>query len=60
MIDTKYLENMANDIQKMRRLAEHLKKTGKDVESIDRNITRILSSIRLLEMNVTDVSKIIH
>jgi len=60
MIDTKYLENMANDIQKMRRLAEHLKETGKGVESVDRNITRILSSIRLLEMNVTDVSKLIH
>jgi len=58
MIDKKHLEDMAEDIQKMRSLAEHLQETGKGIESIDRNLTRILSSIRLLEMNVTDVSKI--
>ena len=58
MIDKKTLENMAEDIQKMRGLAEHLKETGKGIETIDRNLTRILSSIRLLEMNVSDVVKI--
>jgi hypothetical protein len=60
MIDKEYLENMAKDIQKLRRLAEHLKETGKGIESIDRNLTRILSSSRLLELNVTDVAKIVQ
>lgn len=59
MIDRKYLEDMAEDIQKMKTIAERLKETGKGIESVDRNITRILSSIRLLEMNVADVVKIV-
>ena len=58
MIDKKTLESMADDIQNMRTIVEHLKETGKGIETIDRNITRILSSIRLLEMNVSDVVKI--
>ena len=60
MIDKTHLQTMAKDIQKMRRLAEHLQETGKGIESIERNMTRILSSIRLLEMNVTDVAKIVE
>jgi hypothetical protein len=58
MMDKKTLESMADDIQNMRTIAEHLKETGKGIETIDRNLTRILSSIRLLEMNVSDVVKI--
>jgi hypothetical protein len=59
MLDRKYLEGMAEDIQKMQAIAEKLKEKGKGIETIDRNLTRILSSIRLLEMNVTDVAKIV-
>ena len=35
MIDKKHLENMAKDIQKMRRLAEDMKETGKGIETIE-------------------------
>jgi hypothetical protein len=58
MIDNKSLESMTEDIQSMRSIAEHLRETGKEIVTVERNITRILSSIRLLEMNVTDVAKI--
>jgi len=58
MVDDKSLEIMAEYIQDMRSIAEHLKKTGTGIVTIERNVTRILSSIRLLEMNITDVAKI--
>ena len=59
MVNKKTLESMAEDIQKMKNIAENLQKTGEGIETIDRNLTRILSSIRLLEINVTDVAKIV-
>jgi hypothetical protein len=57
-MDRKHLEDMTEDIQTMRDIAERLHEKGKGIESIDRNMIRILSSIRLLELNVTDVVKI--
>lgn len=59
MIDSKSLERMAEHIQNMRSIAEQLRETGKEIVTIDRNIKRILSSIRILEMNVRDVAKVI-
>ena len=59
MIDNYNIEDMTEDIQNMRRIAEHLRETGAGIECIERNIARILSSIRLLELNVSDVVKII-
>ena len=58
MIDKEHLESMTEEIQTMRNIAENLKEMGKDLSSVECNIERILSSIRLLEMNITDVSKI--
>ena len=58
MHDDKTLESLVEDIRNMRSIAEHVRDTGKGIVTIERNITRILSSIRILEMNVTDVAKI--
>ena len=41
----KKLESVAETIQKMKNVAENLQKTGKGIETIGRNITRILSCI---------------
>lgn len=58
MIDKERLESMAEEIQTMRHIAEHLKEMGKGIGSVECNIERILSSIRLLELNISDVAKI--
>jgi hypothetical protein len=58
MIDKEHLESMAEEIQTMRNIAEHLKDMGKGIGSVECNIERILSSIRLLELNISDVVKI--
>jgi len=59
MMDKASLDNMAEYIQNMRNMAETLKKAGAGIQSVERNVTRILSSIRLLEMNVSDIAKIV-
>ena len=58
MIDKEHLERMAQEIQNMRHMAEHLKEMGKGIGSVECNMERILSSIRLLELNISDVAKI--
>ena len=58
MIDKERLESMAEEIKTMRHIAEHLRDMGKGICSVECNIARILSSIRLLEMNISDVAKI--
>ena len=58
MMDKASLDNMAEHIQNMRKIAEDLKAAGTGIQSVERNVTRILSSIRLLEMNVSDIAKI--
>ncbi len=58
MIEKTSLDDMAESIQNMRKIAESLKIAGTGIQSIERNVTRILSSIRLLEINVSDIAKI--
>ena len=58
MIEKRRLENMAKEIQNIQNSAEHIKDLGKGIESVQCYAARILSSIRLLEMNVTDVVKL--
>lgn len=58
MFDKRRLENMAEEINNIRNSAEHLEDLGKGIESVQCYVARILSSIRLLEMNITDVAKV--
>ena len=60
MIDNNRFETMAEEIQNMRNSAEKLEEMGKGIESVKCYVARILSSIRLLEMNVTDVAKTLN
>ena len=51
-----------NDIKKiddiirvLKRTAEELKRMGEDFPALARNTTRILASIKMLELNVSDI-----
>ena len=47
-------------IRALKNITMELKKISGGIPSIDRNVERILSSVRLLELDVTDVSEILN
>lgn len=49
------LEEMDERIRKIRQLAEELKEKGGGFQAVERNVDRILASIKMLELNISDV-----
>ncbi len=43
-------------IRHLRTIALDLKKEGAEIPAVERNVNRILASIRMLELNVCDVA----
>jgi hypothetical protein len=52
------LKELDSKIQSMKKTAEELRKMGKDFPALYRNISRVLASIKMLELNISDVAKI--
>jgi len=49
------LEEIDEKIQMMKEIAQELKEMGKNIPAMDRNLLRILASIKMLEINISDV-----
>ena len=49
------LEGIEEKIKMMKEIAQELKEMGKNIPAMDRNLLRILASIKMLEMNISDV-----
>ncbi|MEJ2067657.1 MAG: hypothetical protein P8Y09_06865 [Deltaproteobacteria bacterium] len=49
------LKELDQSIQQMRRIAEGLKSKAGGIQAVERNIDRILASIKMLELNISDV-----
>ncbi len=50
------LKKMAETIAQIRKAAEDLRAlAGKDFPAVEKNVDRILASVKMLELNVTDV-----
>jgi len=49
------IEDMAGKIQLLKKTATELKRISGGIQAVDRNVDRILASIRMLEINVSDV-----
>ena len=58
-METWDIHEMDERIRKMRLLAEELKEMGKGLKAIERNVHRILASINLLELNISDVESLL-
>jgi hypothetical protein len=52
------LKELDSKIQSMKKTAEELKQMGEDFPALYRNISRVLAGIKMLELNISDVSKI--
>ena len=49
------LEAIDEKIQLMKKAAQELKEMGRNIPAMDRNLLRILASIKMLEINISDV-----
>jgi hypothetical protein len=49
------LEGIEEKIQLMKEVAQELKVMGKNIPAMDRNLVRILASIKMLELNISDI-----
>lgn len=55
MEQTINLRDMDSRIQAMKREAEKLKDMAGNFPALDKNMTRILASIKMLELNISDI-----
>ncbi len=58
MSDKYPVEQIAREIRSIKKSAEKLKSISGDVEAVERNVDRILASVRMLEINIGDISEI--
>jgi hypothetical protein len=53
------MEKMHHLIQEMKRIAGEVEHAGDEIPSVVRNAKRIMASIKMLQINVSDVSGIL-
>ena len=49
------IEDMAKKIELLKQTATELKRISGGIQAVDRNVDRILASIKMLEINVSDL-----
>jgi hypothetical protein len=53
------IEAMAQLIQQMRHSAEALREKAHGMQAVERNLDRLLASIKMLELNISDVKELL-
>ncbi len=53
------IEKMDHLIQQMKRIAGEVEKIGHEIPAVVRNAKRIMASVKMLEINISDVSEIL-
>jgi prefoldin subunit 5 len=53
------IEDMTKKIQALKQTATELKRISGGIQAVDRNVDRILASIKMLEINISDLSGIL-
>ena len=53
------MEKMDHLIQEMKRIAWEVELAGGEIPAVARNVKRLMASIKMLEINVSDVSGIV-
>ena len=54
-MDRKEMKKMDTRIKTIKKAAEELKTLSGGMQAVDRNVERILASVKMLEINVTDL-----
>jgi hypothetical protein len=58
MVETYHLKEMAEKIQAIKEAATELKNISGGIQAVDRNVDRILASVKMLEINISDIADI--
>jgi hypothetical protein len=53
------LEAMVELIHQMRRSAEALQKQAQGIQAVERNLVRLLASVKMLELNISDAKELV-
>ncbi len=53
------IEDMAQKIELLKQTATELKRISGGIQAVDRNVDRILASIKMLELNISDLAGIV-
>ena len=59
MVDKDLVVKMDEKIQAIKKAALELKEISGGIQTVDRNADRILTSVKMLEINVSDVLEIL-
>ena len=57
--DVNNIKEMAKKIALIKKEANEIKAMSGGIQAVDRNIDRILSSVKMLEINVSDIAEIL-
>ena len=52
------IKEMVEKIRTIKQAASELKDICRDIQAVERNVDRILASVKMLEINISDVSDI--
>jgi len=58
-METKKLKQIQKEIENISRASNRLKELSGGVQAIDRNASRILASVKMLEINISDLMEIL-
>jgi hypothetical protein len=53
------IKGMTKKIQTIKETATELKQISGGIQAVDRNVDRILASVKILEINISDIASII-
>jgi hypothetical protein len=55
MIESYYVKEMAEKIQAIKEAATELKNISGGIQAVERNVDRILASVKMLEINISGI-----
>lgn len=59
MVEKYKIKDMAKKVQLLKKTATELKRISGGIQAVDKNVDRILASIKVLEINISDVASIL-
>ena len=58
MVESYPLKDMAEKVQEIKEAATELQNVSGGIQAVQRNADRILASVKMLEINISDISSI--